>query len=49
MLHATGSPDEARVHLHQYRALWEDLEEGAKNSDPELLEQSAVLGNLLGM
>ncbi len=54
-LHAVNDAAFKLCFLHlpvppQYRELFEDMQdESLKNSDPEMLEQAAVLGSLLAM
>lgn len=39
--------DQAKQHLAQFKALFRDLDEDARNADPDVLEQSHILGQLL--
>lgn len=41
--------DAAKLQLHAFRALWGDMDEEARRADPEVGEQAALLGQLLGM
>jgi Bardet-Biedl syndrome 4 protein len=41
--------DQAKLHLMQFRELFEAQDEEAKNSDPDILEQAYALGRLLGV
>lgn len=40
--------DQAKLHYLQFRALFDDLDEDAKNADPEIVEQARSLGQVLG-
>ncbi|KAG2433899.1 hypothetical protein HXX76_008252 [Chlamydomonas incerta] len=41
--------DAAKLQLHAFQALWGDMDEEARRADPEVGEQAALLGQLLGM
>ncbi|GLI61293.1 hypothetical protein VaNZ11_003647 [Volvox africanus] len=41
--------DSAKLHLHQFRALFQDMDEEARRADPEVTEQSGLLGQLLNI
>lgn len=49
MLYGQKLYDQAKLHLAQFRGIFNDLDEDARNADPEVLEQSSALGQLLGV
>jgi hypothetical protein len=49
MLYGHKLHDQAKTHLALFCGVFNDLDEEARNADPEVLEQSHVLGQLLGM
>ena len=49
MLYHNKQYDEAKLHLLQFKELFAVLDEEAKNADPEILEQSHLLTQLLHM
>lgn len=48
-LHQHNDHETAKLHLQQFRELFEGQDEGVMNSDPDILEQSHVLGQLLSV
>lgn len=49
MLYGSKLYDQSKLHLSHFRAIFNELDEDARNADPEVLEQSSVLGQLLGV
>ncbi|KXZ53232.1 BBS4 protein [Gonium pectorale] len=49
LLYSQKQYDTAKLHLHQFRALFSDMDEEARRADPEVAEQAGLLGQLLGM
>ncbi len=41
--------ESAKLHMHQFRALYNDMDEEARRVDPEIGEQAAQLSQQLGM
>ncbi len=48
MLHRLGHAAEAHLQYKQYTELYEGMSEGAKNADPDLIEQAQLLKQALG-
>lgn len=48
MLQQNKQFEQAKMHMLQFRELYDLQDEAAKSSDPEVLEQAQVLGQLLG-
>ena len=49
MLHRFKEYDQAKLHLMQFRGLFDDQDEELRNADPEIIEQAKSLGRLLGV
>ena len=49
MLQRHKENDQAKLHLMQFRDLFDAQDEEAKSSDPDLIEQGHTLGRLLGV
>eukprot|EP00798_Chlamydomonas_sp_ICE-L_P026319 gene26319-17414_t len=48
-LHLHGRDEQARLQLHQFHALFDDLPSEAQNSDPDMLEKVQALSRSLNM
>ncbi len=49
MLHRARRTADARTHMMQFRALFDEQPESVRNADPEVIEQASALGQLLGV
>ena len=48
MLHRHKEYEQAKLHLLQFRDLFDAQEEDLRSADPEIVDQAKALGRLLG-
>ncbi len=48
LLYGAKQYDAAKLHMTTFRVLFADLDEEARQADPEVLQQGTMLGQLLG-
>ena len=49
MLQRHKETDQAKLHLMQFRDLFDELDDESKHADPDVIEQGHAIGKLLGM
>ena len=49
MLHRHKEYEQSKLHLMQFRDLFDSQDEEVKSADPEVIEQAKGLGRLLGV